>query len=71
MTISCIWNQSFVTTPTGPENTGPGNSGDIDFSLCKARVYARYCGDSLMPGQSPAQIPAIKCEITSASLGME
>ena len=58
--------QSFVTTPTGP-----GNSRDIDFSHCKTRVYAWHCGDSLMPGQSPAQIPAVKCEITSASLGME
>ena len=27
---------------------GAGNSGDIDFSLCKAWVYARHCGDSLM-----------------------
>ena len=61
-----VTHQSILTIPTGP-----GNSGDIDFSLCKARVYAWHCGDSLMPGQTTAQIPAVKCEITSASLGME
>ena len=63
-----VMHQSILTTCIP---TGPGNSGDIDFSLCKARVYAWHCGDSLMPSQSTAQIPAVKCEITSASLGME
>ena len=33
--------QSFATTAP----LGPGNSGDIDFSLCKALVYAPHCGD--------------------------
>ena len=51
--------QSFVTTAP------MGNSRDIDFSLCKAWVYA------LFYSQSPAQIQASKSEITPASLGME
>ena len=36
--------QSFATTSP----SGPGNSGDIDFSLTKARVYAQHCRDTLM-----------------------
>ena len=28
--------------------TGLGDSGDFDFSLCKARVYAQHCGDIFM-----------------------
>ena len=24
---------------------GPGNSEDVDFSFCKAGVYAQHCGD--------------------------
>ena len=60
--------QLFVTTAS----TGPGNSGDINFSLCKAWEYVRHCRDILMCyGQSPAQIPAGKCEINSAGLGIE
>ena len=27
---------------------GPGNGGDINFSLSKAWVYAQYCGNTLM-----------------------
>ena len=29
-------------------STGLGNSGDIDFPLCKARVYVQQCGDISM-----------------------
>ena len=36
--------QSFATTSP----SGPGNSGDIDFSLSKARVYAQHCRVTLM-----------------------
>ena len=36
--------QSFATTSP----SGLGNSGDIDFSLSKARVYAQHCRDTLM-----------------------
>ena len=36
--------QSFATTSP----SGPGNSGDIDFSLSKAQVYAQHCRDTLM-----------------------
>ena len=39
-----IMHHSFVTTPP----KGPGNSGDIYFSLCKARVYAQHSRESLM-----------------------
>ena len=39
-----IMHQSFATTSP----SGPGNSGDIDFSLSKARVYAQHCRDTLM-----------------------
>ena len=60
--------QLFVTTAS----TGPGNSGDINFSFCKAWEYVRHCRDILICyGQSPAQIPAGKCEINSAGLGIE
>ena len=38
--------QSFLTTATAP--TGLGNSEDIDFPLCKARVYVQQCGDISM-----------------------
>ena len=40
----CNMHQSFVTTVP----TVLGNSGDFDFFLRQARVYARHCGDSLM-----------------------
>ena len=36
--------QSFVTTVP----TRPGYSKDLDFSLCKARVYAQHCRDISM-----------------------
>ena len=36
--------QSFATTSP----SGPGNRGDIDFSLSNARVYAQHCRDTLM-----------------------
>ena len=39
-----IMHQSFVTTAP----TGLGNNGDIDFPLCKARVYVQQCGDISM-----------------------
>ena len=47
----CTARELHVTYPPvicnhGP--MGPGNSGDIDFSLCKARVYAQHCGDIFM-----------------------
>ena len=66
--------RSIYTTPQSFDcNQGPyaENSGDIDFSLCKTRVYAQHCGDIFMvkvsPTKSPAQIPAGKYEITPAS----
>ena len=55
-------NQSFITSAP----MGPGSSGDSDFSLCKAREYARHCRDIFM-AISPAQILAI----TAGGLGME
>ena len=36
--------QSFVTTASAE----PGNSEDIGFALCKARVYAQHCWDIFM-----------------------
>ena len=39
-----LMHQSFATTSP----SGPGNSGDIDFSLSKARVYSQHCRDTLM-----------------------
>ena len=42
--VNFIMHQSFATTSP----SGPGNSGDIDFSLSKARVYAQHCRDTLM-----------------------
>ena len=36
--------QSFVITAP----MGPGNSGDIEISLCKARVYAQHWGNIFM-----------------------
>ena len=52
---------------------GPRNNGDIDFSLCKARVYARHWGLSYgqSPAKCPAQIPVGKREITLAGLDIE
>ena len=41
-----IMHQSFVTIATAP--MGLGNSGNIDFPLCKARVYVQQCGDISM-----------------------
>ena len=38
--------QSFVTTAAAP--TGLGNSVDIDFPLCKARVYVQQWGNISM-----------------------
>ena len=38
---SQIMHQTFVTMAP----MALGNSGDFDFSLCKARVYAQHCGD--------------------------
>ena len=52
-----------------PAPTEPGSSGDIDFSLCKARVYGQHCRDIF--AKIPAQIPAGKCEITLAGMRME
>ena len=42
--VTYVMHQSFATTSP----SGPGNSGDIDFSLSKARVYAQHCRDTLM-----------------------
>ena len=42
--VSLVMHQSFATTSP----SGPGNSGDIDFSLSKAQVYAQHCRDTLM-----------------------
>lgn len=44
--------QSFATTAP----MGPGNSGDIDFSLHKALVNALHCGDNFL-GQIPGKGP--------------
>ena len=59
-----VMHQSFATTSP----SGPGSSGDIDFSLSKARVYAQDCGDTLNYDQSsaksPAQIAAGKCKFS-------
>ena len=41
-----IMHQSFVITAIVP--TGLGNSGDIDFPLCKARVYVQQHGNISM-----------------------
>ena len=57
-----------VIVTTAP--MGSGNSGDIDFSLRKARIYAQHCGD-IFYGKSPVQIPVGNCEIIPAGLGME
>ena len=35
-----LMHKLLVTTGS----SGPGNSGDIDFCLCKARVYVQHCG---------------------------
>lgn len=45
--------QSFVT----PAAQGTRNSWDIDFSLCKARVYALNCGGNFLV-KSPQIAPA-------------
>ena len=47
-----VMHQSFATTSP----SGPGNSGDIDFSLSKARVYARHCRDTLMVKALPKSL---------------
>ena len=41
MNYSEVMQQSFATTAP----MGLGNNRDIDFSLCKARVYALHYGD--------------------------
>ena len=41
--IHCTLCTSLTTA-----SMGPGNSGNIDFSLCKAGVYAQHCGDIFM-----------------------
>ena len=33
-----------------------GNSGDIDFSLCKAQVYAQHYGDVFMVKALPVAL---------------
>ena len=40
--MSWLMHQSFATKSP----SGPGNSGDIDFSHSKAWVYADHCGDT-------------------------
>ena len=49
--LSSLMHQSFATTSP----RGPGNSGDIDFFICKAQVKSLHCRDlvlvkSLPPG---------------------
>ena len=44
LAFELLMHQSFVTMAP----TGLGNSGDLHFSLCKTRVYARHCGDIFM-----------------------
>ena len=39
-----IMHQSFATTSP----RGPGNSGDIDFSICKAQVKSLHCRDFVL-----------------------
>ena len=39
--IMSLMHQSFATTSPW----GPGNSGDIDFSICKAQVKSLHCRD--------------------------
>ena len=51
-TFVLLMHQSFATTSP----SGPGNSGDIDFSLSKARVYARHCRDTLMVKALPKSL---------------
>ena len=64
----CNMHQSFVTTTP----TVLGNSGDIDVFLRQARVYARYCGDSLMvKALLKSRKLNVKTEITLAGVGME
>ena len=60
--------QSFVTTAIAP--TGLGNSGDIDFPLCKARVYVQQCGDISMV-KALLKSSAGNSEISPASLSMK
>ena len=43
---------------------GPEKSGDIDFSLCKAGVYAQHCGDIFMVKALLKSHPAGKCKST-------
>ena len=49
--------------------TGPGNSGDFDFSLCQASTAGTFLLSKLY--QNPAKVPAEKCEITQAILVLE
>ena len=52
---------------------GPGNSRYIDFSLCSPGICPALRGHSHCesPAKSPVQIPAGKCEITSAGLDIK
>ena len=62
--VNGIW---FISTSQSLMK--PENSADIDFSLCKARVYVWHCGNIFMIKalqKRPAQILACKCEITLA-----
>ena len=61
--------QSFVTTAIAP--TELGNSGDIDFPLCQARVYVQQCGDISMVKALLKSWQAGSSEISPASLGMK
>ena len=57
--------QLFVTTGF----SGPGNSRDIDFSLCKAWISAQHCRDILMIKVLP-NMP-LKPRPFMASLGLK
>ena len=50
---SLVMHQSFATT--SPQ--GPGNSGDINFSLCKAQVKSLHCRDFVLV-KSLLKVPA-------------
>ena len=55
--------QLFATT--SPQ--GPGNSGDIDFSICKAQLKSLHCRDCF--GKIPAKSPRPR-GITSWFMGI-
>ena len=59
---------SFVSTAS----TEPGNSGHTDLSLCKAQVYAQYCGVIFMVKAllKSWQVKFVKL-LFHAGLGME